>query len=811
MKISLNWLKEYVDINSDPQELGSILTSLGLEVEGVEEVESIPGGLKGLVVGEVIECGRHPNADRLSVTQVDIGQENALNIVCGAPNVSKGQKVVVATVGTLLHPTNGEPFKIKKGKIRGEVSEGMICAEDEIGIGTDHDGIIVLPETSKIGIPAADVFNIEQDVVYDIGLTPNRSDATSHIGVAKDLLAYFRFHQNADLNLKYPYAIDTPAHSNHSDIKVNVLNKEKCPRFSGIVLKDLKIGPSPEWMQNRLNSIGVRPINNVVDITNYVLHEYGQPLHAYDLEKIRGGAINVMTLDEGATFTTLDEKERKLSHEDLMICDGEKQGMCIAGVFGGIHSGVTDGTNSIFLEAAHFEANSVRKTSTRHLLRTDAAKCFEKGTDPKVTVQALLRASSLLVDFADANVASDLIDIYPKTIEPAIIDVDRARVNELIGIEIDPEQLRKILNALEIQILEETATHLKVQIPTDKADVTREIDVIEEILRIYGFDNVPLSGRMNYSMNSGQQDSIISIRERLSNFLVSRGYFEMKGLSLVPSKLYEGIGALQDELVYINNTSNIHLDAMRPEMMLPALLSVAHNINRQQTTLSYFENGRAYANTKEGEYAETEWFVVLKTGQKNQETWRDEQRNIDFYDVKQTVAAILDRFGIHSYQTSELEDSRFSYGLCIHRGSQILANFGKVASMMTDKADVNQEVFYAEINAVNLVKANAKSQIKFQEIPKFPSSRRDLALIVEEHVTYDEIKRQIIKSTGSLLRTTYLFDIYRDKKHLGEGKKSYAVAMIFEDKEKNLKDKVIDKLVAKTISNLTSAVGATLR
>ncbi len=809
MKISLNWLKDYIDIPSSPEELSEILTDIGLEVEGVEEVQSVPGGLAGLVVGEVLTCGKHPNADRLSVTTVDVGGAEPLHIVCGAPNVAAGQKVVVATPNTKIYPTEGDPFVIKKGKIRGEVSEGMICGEDEIGLGDKHDGIMVLPGDTKIGSAAADVFDIETDVVYDIGLTPNRSDATSHIGVAKDLLAYYKYHGHQDAVLKYPDA-DIASHDYDKTVEVEIKDTKGCPRFSGVVIGDLTIGPSPEWMQRRLRSIGVRPINNAVDITNYVLHEYGQPLHAYDLTYVNDDKIIVQCLPEGSKFVTLDEKERSLHAKDLMVCDGQNNGMCIAGVFGGIKSGVTDVTKEIFLEAAHFDAQQLRETSTRHLLRTDAAKCFEKGADPSQTLTATKRAAALLQEYAGAKVSSNFTDHYPEEIAPKRIQVGYNKITEIIGYEISLQEIEKILLAMEIAIVSKDDHTITVDIPTNKADVTREADVIEEILRIYGFNKVPIPTKVQMSVSHTPRMNRVALRRLISNTLIHQGYHEMMGLSLIPSTYYDHDEELKKQVVIINNTSNIHLDAMRPEMMISGLLSVQHNVNRQQKSLPLYELGRSYQKAEEG-YNETEFLTLFRTGEEHAKDWQQVTSPTSFYDLKKSVHALFDRLGITSYQVSELEDSRFAYGLKYHRGSQVLANLGAVSHPIAQKADVDQEVFYAECPIASLLKAASKVKHQQKEISKFPSSSRDLALVLDEGVTFDKVITIISKAGGKLLAEAFLFDIYRDKKHLGEGKKSYAIRLIFEDPDQSLKDKVIDKIVGKMMHGLEKDLGAQLR
>ena len=810
MKISLNWLKHYIDIPSSPQELEEILTGLGLEVEGMEEVQSVPGGLAGLVIGHVTSCEKHPNADRLSVTNVNVGGERDLHIVCGAPNVASGQKVVVAPVNTRIFPTEGEPFVIKKGKIRGEVSEGMICAEDEIGLGTEHDGIMILDPDASVGSSAAAYFNVTTDIVYDIGLTPNRSDATSHLGVAKDLLAYYRYHLDPGYSIRYPESDIEIESVPGKEVTVEVRDLDGCPRFSGLTISNVKIGPSPDWMQQKLRAIGVRPISNVVDITNYVLHEFGQPLHAYDLEKIGNQRIHVQTLPKGTKFTSLDEKERTLSDKDLIVCDGNDKGMCIAGVFGGIDSGVTDETTDIFLEAAHFNALQLRRTSTNHQLRTDAAKCFEKGTDPAQTIAALKRAAYLMSIYADAEITSQIIDVYPKPINPREIKVRLARVNMIIGAQLSLEEVIKILSALDITIVEHDEEVLTVHIPTNKADVTREIDVIEEILRIYGFNNVDVPRKLASTISITERVDRVTLRKHIANLLSGKGYNEMMSLSLIPSSTYKAFPHYEKVLVPINNTSNIHLDVMRPEMMFSALLNARYNINRQQKDLALFEFGNSYQAVGES-FREDEWVTVILSGELAQQDWRQQARNRDFYDLKQITLAAFDRIGVSEFQVSETDDERFAYGLKYHLGDKILARAGCVSEKARKAIDIDQDVFYAELNIGNLKNRAEKSHIQFKEIPKYPSIRRALALTLREEINYDQILSVIRKDGGKLLKDISLFDIYRDKKVLGPGVKSYAVSLTFEDETKSLKDKTIDKLINKILLKLKDQFDVKLR
>ena len=811
MKTSLSWLKKYIDLDLEINELSEILTTIGLEIEGVDEVEMIKGGLQGIVIGEVKTCQKHPDADKLSLTTVNIGGEEDLQIVCGAPNVAAGQKVLVATIGTTLY--NGdEPWKIKKGKIRGQASEGMICAEDELGLGTSHDGIMVLPEDAKVGTPAASYFQIESDTVFDIGLTPNRSDATSHLGVAKDLCAYLKINHDYSEDVREPDISGFEVAHNSMPIDVEVRDKDACPRYSGLTLSNVKVGESPEWMQKHLKAIGVRPISNIVDITNYVLHELGQPLHAFDADKIAGKKIIVKKANTGDTFVSLDEKERKLHEEDLMICDGNEKGMCIAGVFGGLNSGVTDNTTNIFLESAHFEAGNTRRTSTRHILRTDAAKVFEKGSDPNITVFALKRAAQLMVEYAGATVTSEVIDVYPKEIKPKEVTLSYNKVTRHIGTDISRDEIHNILRALEMEITPVNDDQIKVNVPTNKADVTRDVDVIEEILRIYGFNKIPIPTKVSSTLTFSEYPSKRKIKEIVSDQLAANGFNEMMGLSLIESKKYAEVYP-QDEtsFVYINNTSNIHLDIMRPEMMVSGLQSVLHNHNRQQGNVRLFEFGKSYLKNEE-DFKETEYLTLFLSGKRRLENWRyDFKPDVDFFDVKNAIGSIFERLGISSYQISESEDNRLSYGLHYHRGPSTMAVFGEVDNAILSKMGIKSSVFYAEIPVKLLVKAAKNSKTTVTEISKYPSMRRDLALVVDSTVKFEEIQKLAVKADKKLLKEINLFDVYTNEEHVGKGKKSYAVSYLFEDASSTMKDKDVDKIMKELIGSYTHQLGAVIR
>jgi len=812
MNLSYKWLKRYLDIEISIESLSEILTMIGLEVEGIEKVETIKGGLKGIVVGYVEQCDKHPNADKLSVTKVNIGEIEHKQIVCGAPNVAAGQKVLVATVGATLHPADADPWKIKKGKIRGEVSEGMICAEDELGLGTDHSGIIVLPDDVPIGSLAADYYNISDDYVFDIGLTPNRSDATSHLGAAKDLAAYLKIHKNRKESVKEPIVTDFKVDVDKPAIKVVVENEAQCPRYTGISLADVKVGPSPQWMRDLLVSIGVRPINNIVDITNFVLHELGQPLHAFDQDKIQNGEVRVKNLPQGSKFLSLDEQERTLRSDDLMICDGNDNPMCIAGVFGGLNSGVSENTTNIFLESAHFAASAVRQTSTHHLLRTDAAKIFEKGSDPNITVYALERAALLMKEYAGATIVSEITDHYPKEITPVEIPIGYAKINRVIGTELEKQEVHDILRAMEMELKPVDEDTLIVKVPTNKADVTRDVDIIEEILRIYGFNTVPIPAQLKTTINHEDHPNERQIRKAIANMLASHGWSEMMGMSLIESAHFDQD---RDDLIYINNTSNIHLDIMRPNAVVSGLRSIAHNLNYQQTDLKLFEFGRTY-RIENGEHKEKAFLSCFLTGNDTLKGWATPGSSADFYVIKGWVDRILERLGVQGFQTKvfepmESDDHIYSEGMQYHRGDQVMVRFGKLSRKLLKKMDIGVPVYYAEFNYKSLLKSARKSKTKTSVISKYPSSERDLSLVLERKVTFEDILRVTAKTDKKLIQETTLFDVYENAEQLGEGKKAYAVKFLFQDVSKTLSDKEIDKVMNSLIKNFETKLGASIR
>ncbi len=809
MKISLNWLKRYIDIDIPVDKLSEILTDIGLEVEGTEVFEPIKGSLKGIVVGEIIEAVKHPNADKLSLTKVDIGGDENLQIVCGAPNVAKGQKILVATIGTSLYDEEEKEWKIKKGKIRGELSEGMICSEIELGLGEDHSGIMVLPEDVKSGTLAKDYFNINNDYVFDIGLTPNRSDATSHLGVAKDLAAYFRINEDWTGSIKLPELSLFKIDLNSDEVSVIVEDDQRCPRYSGVCISGIQIKSSPEWMQSLLKAVGVRPINNIVDITNFVLHELGQPLHAFDKVKISDNTIRVKTLSQNTPFVSLDEQERKLHNEDLMICDGQNSPLCIGGVFGGLNSGVTDRTEGIFLEAAHFNASSIRKSSTRHLLRTDAAKIFEKGSDPNGTIVALKRAALLMKEYANAEITSEIVDVYPNIIEPKEILLVYDKVCKHIGNDLDKEEIHNILRAMKMELKPVDENSVLVRVTTDKADVIRDVDLIEEILRIYGFNKVKIPSKLSTTITHKDHPSKRSAQNMISDFLSSNGFNEMMGISLIESSKYEE--ELHKNLVFINNTSNIHLDIMRPDALVSGLKSVAQNINHQQTDLKLYEFGRTYC--RNGEFSESEFLSLFITGKHKSESWKNHGNNdSDFYDLKGWINEVLAKVNLQGYSADEIiDDPDFEYGLSYFSGNQKVGQFGLLSKLSLSKVGISQDVYYAILDFKALYLSCKKGQTETTEISKYPSVRRDLALVINDDIAFNKIKDITLKTDKKILKDIGLFDVYKNEKQLGKGKKSYAIKFVFQDDKRTLKDKDVEKVMNKLVKAFENELEAQIR
>ena len=812
MKISYNWLKTYLDIDYPADEVAEMLTGLGLEVEGMDAFESIPGSLEGIVIGKVLTCEKHPNADKLSLTTVDIGSGADLSIVCGASNVAAGQTVLVAPVGTTIHPTNGEPFQINKAKIRGELSEGMICAEDEIGLGTSHAGILVLDDHYEVGKPAIQYFPVERDVIFEIGLTPNRSDATNHLGVAKDLAAYLRVNRGFTGKIKMPPSDQFNIDNLDMQIEVEVADHRACPRYAGITLTGVKVGPSPDWLQNRLKSIGLRPINNIVDISNFVLHEMGQPTHAFDADKITGKKIIVRTLPAGTKFLSLDDVERSLLPTDLMICDGDNNGMCIAGVFGGADSGVTDHTVNLFIESAHFNAKWVRRTSMKHFLRTDAAMVFEKGSDPNICVIALKRVVQLIQEIAGGQVSSHPIDIYPKKIEPVKIDVHYENIRKLIGVDLTKEDIRDILNALEISIENIHEGGLTVEVPTNKIDVLREVDLIEELLRVYGFNRVDFDESVHYTFNYSDYPSAHFTRNRVADYLAANGYMEAMSLSLSPSKYYDQWAHAEvGELVYINNTSNIQLDAMRASMVPGALENVAYNLNRQAQRIQLFEFGRVYG--KQDDFIESERLQLTLCGKKFSDHWiTGKTPSFTFYDIKAHIQQIFRITGVQPDGVTEImEHPHLEFGLEWMHDNQLIGIAGAVKSSIRSDMGIKPEVWYGEIFWDNLFPSIGKSRIQVADPSKFPGVRRDLALIVDDSVAYAQIQEVIRSIDPVRIKEIGLFDIFKNEESLGKGKKSYAIYVLLEDKEQTMTEKQIEKIIQRMIVALEKETGAVLR
>ncbi|MDR3696395.1 phenylalanine--tRNA ligase subunit beta [Mucilaginibacter sp.] len=798
MKISYNWLKEFIDTDKTPEEISTILTGTGLEVESLEKVQPIPGGLEGLVIGYVKECTQHPNADRLKVTKVDAGTGEDLQIVCGANNVAAGQKVVVATVGTTVYPTVGEPFKINKSKIRGEASEGMICAEDEIGLGTDHAGIMVLDENAVIGTPAKDYFKINDDYLYEIGLTPNRADAASHLGTARDIAAFLK------IAVKRPdvstFKVDNTSHT----IKVIVENEQASPRYSGVTISGVEVKESPKWLKERLAVIGIRSINNIVDATNYVLHDLGQPLHAFDADEIAGGTVIVKNCPEGTLFKTLDEVERKLSADDLMICDAEKP-ICIAGVFGGIGSGVKATTKNIFLESAYFNAVSVRKTSKRHGLKTDASFRFERGTDPDMTVFALKRAAMLIQEIAGGKISSEISDNYPKPVAPFEVEVTYKTIDRLIGKAIGHDEIKGILKALEIEIVDDTDEGLSLKVPPYRVDITRDVDVVEEILRIYGYNNIEIQTQVRASLNNSQRPEKDSIQSLLSDLLTANGFNEIMSNSLTKSAYSSNL----DTAVKILNPLSSDLDVMRQSMLFSGLEAIAYNHNRKNPDLKLYEFGKVYS-VEEGKYIETQRFAIFITGADVAAQWNQKSKPASFYNLKAVVDGVLAKLGISDISVEDATCKKLAYGLQYKLNNKQLVKFGSVATEALKKTEVDKEVFYADFNFDMILKQVRKNKIVYSEISKFPAVRRDLSMLIDKNVTFGQLKLIAQKTERKLLQDVNVFDVYQGDK-LPAGKKSYALSFILQDSEKTLTDKAIDAIMQKLIYNLEKESGAEIR
>ncbi|MCU0432293.1 MAG: phenylalanine--tRNA ligase subunit beta [Bacteroidia bacterium] len=826
MKIAYNWLREYLpeaDTQRTAQELSQLLTGCGLEVESVEPFETIPGGLRGLVVGEVITCVKHPNADKLSLTTVNTGGDQLLSIVCGAPNVAAGQKVIVATVGTTVHPVSGEPFEIKKSKIRGELSEGMICAEDEIGLGQSHAGIMVLDAAAVPGTEAAVYFGVQAEEVFEIGLTPNRADAASHYGVARDLNAVFlaqklRLDPTSETGtLRFPqvfsFTDDLPA----SPVTVEVHNHEACARYAGIHLTGITVKDSPEWLQQRLRSIGLRPINNVVDITNYVLHELGQPLHAFDSARISGSRIVVRKATAGETFVTLDGAERKLHENDLMICD-ENAPMCIAGVFGGLHSGVSESTTSIFLESAYFDAVHVRKTAKRLGLKTDSSFRFERGTDPDMVIRALERAVWLLQEIAGAEVTTAPVDIYPQPVEPVEIAFTYNRCDTLIGKTIERNTIKRIIEALGMEIESTGNDTLLLAVPPFKVDVTREADVVEEVLRVYGYNNIDFPEQVKSSLSWSKHPDGEILRERISEMLAGTGFAEILNNSLTRAAYTDSIEGMAAGNVTLLNPLSSDLGILRRTLLFGGLETITYNQNRKAADLRLFEFGSVYSRIAQSAepgrlpYHEEFQLGLWLTGRRHAESWNHTGDNVTFTDLKAAVEQILNRTGVQNLKTEAIQnDPLLAEGIVMLSRKTEVVRYGRVRTAHLKSTQTSGEVFFAAFNWDALLQAIAKTPaIRYTEVPKFPAVRRDLALVINKQVNYRDLEQLALQTEKQLLRSVNLFDVYEGEK-LGSDKKSYALSFILQDENATLTDKQIEKVMEKLAKAFTEKLGAVIR
>lgn len=814
MNISYNWLKEYLNIDIDVTEAAELLTGSGLEVEKVIPFSSVEGGFEGLVIGEVLSKEKHPDADRLNCTMVNVGAGEPLPIVCGAPNVEAGQKVVVATLGTILSPEDGEPFKIKKSKIRGQVSEGMICAEDEIGLGASHDGIMVLPADVKVGTPASEYFDIENDFTIEIGLTPNRADAMSHIGVARDLRAVLKELREGyeDLKIEWPDVMGYAADLKENPITIDVQDLEAAPRYVGLYIQGIEVKPSPTWLQNRLKAIGARPINNVVDITNYVLHEMGQPLHAFDADKIKGNKVVVRSAKAGEKFTTLDEVERDLNENDLMICNAA-DGMCIAGVFGGINSGVTEGTKNVFLESAYFNPVSIRKTAKRHGLNTDASFRFERGIDPETVVLAAKRAALLIQELAGGKL-SVITDIYSNPIPHQKVEVKFANINKLIGQDIPQETVLSILDDLGIYVEKKKEDGLKLSVPSFKNDVTREADVIEEILRVYGYDRIKGSGQLRVPLIASDKKSPEQIRNLVSDALTAQGFNEIMNNSLTKAAYMDKhFPEHAERKVDILNPLSADLNAMRQSLLFGGLESVSRNIRHQSPNCKFYEFGKLYDKEKDGDWPYNEYssLALFITGRWLKERWNAPSGYASYNHIHGAVKSILTRLGIDA-QLHDVEGTKaYAYGMEFRtKDGKLLANFGLVNANVLEAFDIEQEVFYADFDWDLVLKLSALNEFEVTELPKYPSVRRDLALLVDKSVSYGKLEELAYQTERKLLKEVDLFDVYEGK-GVPDGKRSYALSFILQDANSTLNDKVIDKTMGRLQQRFEREVGAELR
>lgn len=815
MNISLNWLKDYLNVDLSVEKICEILTAIGLEVGGYEKFESIRGGLKGLVVGEVKTCEPHPDSDHLHITTVDLGDGRLTPIVCGAPNVAAGQKVVVATLGTVLYDDDKE-FVIKKSKIRGQESEGMICAEDEIGIGHDHAGIIVLPPDTQVGMPASEYYHVTTDYTIEVDITPNRVDGASHLGVARDLAAYLQ--QTQDIRYSLPSVDAFQPDSDDAGISIEVQRPEACPRYAGVCIEGVQVKESPEWLQNRLKAIGLHPINNVVDITNFILFELGQPLHAFDKDKIEGNKVIIRSFPTGTRFTTLDGVERELNEKDLMVCNAS-QPMCIAGVFGGLESGITADTTNVFLESACFDPVFVRKTARRHGLNTDASFRFERGTDPNIVIYALKRAALLIKELGGGKITSRIIDIYPQPIADFEVAVKFANIDRLIGKAIGHETIKKILKSLEIKIVREDAEGLLLHVPPYRVDVRREADVIEDILRIYGFNNIEVPAKVNSTLSYTEKPDDFQLKNKTADLLSANGFNEIMNNSLTKASYFENGETYKPEnTVMLFNPLSSDLNAMRQSLLFGGLETIAYNVNRKSSSLRLYEFGKAYTfHPKEGEnhlkqYKEEDKLALWITGNKSQASWNSQEIKSDFFNLKGYAELVLTRLGFRpdSLTLEEATEDIYREGLVYAQNGKHIVTLGILSHKVLKTMDIAQDVYYAEFSWENLLKAVKNHTIAFTPMPKFPAVKRDLALLLDKKITFKEVRDIAMRTEKNLLKSVALFDVYEGEK-LGADKKSYAVSFTLQDEEKTLTDKQIDKIMNKLIGTYKHQLGAEIR
>ena len=809
MTISYKWLLEYLPLSLEPEQIATILNSIGMEVEKMEPYEEVKGGLAGLVLGEVLSVEKHPNADKLSLTKVNIGTGEPLSIVCGAPNVAAGQKVVVAPVGATIYPKSGDPLTMRVAKIRGAESHGMICAEDEIGLGSSHDGILVLDPSVVPGTPAATHFQPYTDVIFELGLTPNRSDAMSHLGVARDICAYLSHHHKTPYSVKKPFpetSFDMPQPT--LPVRIEVQDTQACPRYSGIALTGVKVGPSPTWLKQRLNAIGVRSINNIVDITNFVLHETGQPLHAFDASRISGQTVIVKKLPEGTSFRSLDDKERSLHSEDLMICDGNQSPMCMAGVFGGKDSGVSESTTAIFLESAVFEAGMIRKTSFRHQLRTDAATRFEKNVDISHTVLVLKRAAALILEIAGGQLGSSVIDVYPQPVSPKRVSTTHAFLRRISGKEYPAETTYTILRALGFSIVESDKDQFTVEVPLHKTDISLPADLAEEVMRIDGFDNIEIPRSIRISPSTEENQPAFARKEKISNILAGMGYQEMLNNSITRSSYLT-----EEELanaVKMMNSLSAELDVLRPSMLETGLQTIAHNLNHRNLNLRLFEFGKTYATTGQGQYTETEHLALFLTGKTRVESWHTPKEQADIYHLKGVAQTVLAQIGITDLRFQPVTHAKLEETLDVYSGQVKLGTLGKINKTTAERFDIKTDVYALDVLWEACLKEAAGKTLRYREIPKYPTVQRDLAFVVDRSMEFSRVETAVQACKLKRLQDLHLFDVFESEK-LGSGKKSMALSFTFRDEEKTLTDSEIDGMMHTIIQSLEQELQAEIR